>query len=333
MSQAAVNGNTAAVVKCAQTPPGDSRPRTSLRENEKTMANQTSASALQGSDSTRGRSNGAVRRPRYPKDASRGTRSQERRRERDELTLRLMGLVRRVAREMCDHLPAHVDIDDITSAGTVGLLEAMRRFETGKQVKIETYARYRIRGAILDALRELDPASRDMRRRNKHAERVFHELTHRLGRPATDGEMAEAMHMSLKEWYHAVNEFRTLGVEWLRPTQMPSLQCAEPNDLPSVGQRDPFDLCYVQEQRDFLNRALGSISERDREVLSLYYEHNLTMKQIAHRLGIDESRVSQIHSATVTRLRNRVQSMVRPAAVESRRSAARRLSPSAPASF
>ena len=266
---------------------------------------------------------------RRTRQASRGVRSQERRREHDELTLKLMGLVRRVAREMCDRLPAHVDIDDITSAGTIGLLEAMKRFETGKQVKIETYARYRIRGAILDALRELDPASRDMRRRNKQAERVFHEVTHRLGRPATDGEMAEAMHMSLTDWYRTVNEFRTLGVEWLRPTQMPSPQCSEPNDLPSVGQRDPFELCYVQEQRDFLNRALGSISERDRHLLSLYYEQNLTMRQIADRLGIDESRVSQIHSATVNRLRNRVQSMVRRPAVESPRTAARRLSPSA----
>jgi RNA polymerase sigma factor for flagellar operon FliA len=285
------------------------------------MTNQTSAS-VQSSGSTRGRG-GAVRRTRYRVQASRETRSQERRREREELTLKLMGLVRRVAREMCDHLPAHVDIDDLTSAGTVGLLEAMKRFETGKQVKIETYARYRIRGAILDALRELDPASRDMRRRNKHAERVFHELAHRLGRPATDSEMAEAMHMTLKEWYRTVNEFRTLGVEWLRPTQMPTLQCSEPNDLPALGQRGPFELCYAQERRDFLNRALASISARDREVLSLYYEHNLTMKQIADRMGIDESRVSQIHSATVSRLRNRVQSMVRATTRDSARTVAR----------
>jgi len=108
-------------------------------------------------------------------------------------------------------------------------------------------------------------------------------------------------------------------VEWLRPTLMPTLQCADQNDLPATGERDPFQLCYIQEQRDFLNRALGTVSERDREILSLYYEHNLTMKQIADRLGVDESRVSQIHSAVVNRLRNRVQSMVRrPAAAPSR---------------
>ncbi len=246
------------------------------------------------------------------KKAARTSPAERRRREREELTLKLIGLVRRVAREMRDHLPAHVDVDDLMSAGTVGLLEAVKRFESGKRVKIETYARYRIRGAILDALRDLDPASRDMRRKHKHAERVFHELSNRLGRPATDGEMAESLHMSLKQWYAMVNEFRSLGVEWLRPTLMPNMQVLSGEDLPATGQRDPFDLCYRQEQRDFLNRALTTISERDREVLSLYYEHNLTMKQIADRLGVDESRVSQIHSATVSRLRNRVQAMVRP---------------------
>jgi len=277
------------------------------------MASQTSAYAtrpLRTALAPRRRRRILAQQPGTGSERTRSASQAERRSEREELTLKLMALVRRVAREMRDHLPAHVDVDDLMSAGTVGLLEAMKRFESGKRVKIETYARYRIRGAILDALRELDPASRDMRRKHKHAEHVFHQLNNRLGRPATDGEMAEAMHVSLKEWYRAVNEFRSLGVEWLRPTLMPNPQCLDENDLPATGQRDPFDLCYRQEQRDFLNRALTTVSERDREVLSLYYEHNLTMKQIAERLGVDESRISQIHSATLSRLRTRVRAMV-----------------------
>jgi RNA polymerase sigma factor for flagellar operon FliA len=233
-----------------------------------------------------------------------------------------MGLVRRVALEMRDHLPAHVDVDDLVSAGTLGLMEAVGHFESSKHVKIETYARYRIRGAILDALRNLDPASRDMRRKNKQAERVFHELASRLGRPATDAEMAEAMHVSLKEWYRAVNEFRSLGVEWLRPTLMPTQHYPDPDDLPATGQRDAFELCYRQEQLDLLNRALDGISKRERQIFSLYYEHNLTMKQIADELGIDESRVSQVHSASLSRLRSRVQAMLRPPALDPARIAA-----------
>jgi RNA polymerase sigma factor FliA len=234
-------------------------------------------------------------------------------RRREELTLRLMGLVRRVALEMRDRLPAHVDVDDLVSAGTLGLMEAVRRFNSGKQVKIETYARYRIRGAILDALRDLDPASRDLRRKNKQAERVFHELTTRLGRPATDPEMAEALSLTLDGWYQMLQEFRSLGVDWLRPTLMPTLPYLQQDELPATGERDPFELCYLQEQRELLNRALGAISERERLILSLYYEHNFTMKRIARELGIDESRVSQIHSAVLNRLRSKVRSMVQPA--------------------
>jgi len=249
--------------------------------------------------------------------AARAALAAEHRRERDELTLRLLGLVRRVALEMRDRLPAHVEVDDLISAGTLGLMEAVRRFESGKQVKIETYARYRIRGAILDALRDLDPASRDMRRKNKQAERVFHALTTRLGRPATDAEMAEAMHLTLKQWYRTVNEFRTLGVEWLRPTWMPSMRCPDEEDLPATGQHDQFELCYRQEQRAILNRVLSTVSQRDQQILSLYYESSLTMKQIADHLGVDESRVSQIHSAIVSRLRRSVQAMMRRPELES----------------
>lgn len=278
------------------------------------MASQILANAVPARTEPRARRRKRIAAQRYRarNEAAAASLAAQRGRQREELTLKLMGLVRRVAREMRDHLPAHVDVDDLMSAGTVGLLEAVKRFESGKRVKIETYARYRIRGAILDALRHLDPASRDMRRKHKHAERVFRTLSNRLGRPAGDGEMAEAMHLSLKDWYEAVNEFRSLGVEWLRPALMPNLQFPNENDLPATGQRDAFELCYRQEQRDFLNRALTTISERDREVLSLYYEHNLTMKQIADRLGVDESRISQIHSATLSRLRNRVRAMVRP---------------------
>jgi len=236
----------------------------------------------------------------------------ERSRKHDEITVQLMGLVKRVAFEMREHLPAHLDFDDLVSAGTMGLIDAVRRFEVGKHVKIETYARYRIRGAILDALRSLDPASRDMRKKNKRAERVFRELQVKLGRPATDVEMAEALHMSLSTWYKMVHEMQTMGVEWLRPTDMaPSRPLAE-QDLPAANEADQFELCYRQEQRDLIARSLDRVSERERLVLSLYYGQDLTMKQIGDQLGIDESRVSQIHSVALNRLRSRVQSMLRP---------------------
>lgn len=254
-------------------------------------------------------------------ERSRGTRTVTRQRvalatrraaRRDELIVKLLGLVKRVALEMREHLPAHVDLDDLVSAGTLGLIDAVRRFNAGKHVKIETYARYRIRGAILDALRNLDPASRDMRRKNKKAEQVFRGLEAKLGRPATDAEMAQALHISLKEWYRIVHQLQSMGVEWLRPTQMTSARQPDEDELPAVGQQSQFDLCYREEKRAILNRALERVSERERLILSMYYERDLTMKEIGKELGIDESRVSQIHSSVLQRLRTKVQTMTRP---------------------
>lgn len=233
--------------------------------------------------------------------------------ERDELIVKLLGLVKRVALEMREHLPAHVDVDDLVSAGTLGLMDAVRRFDSGKHVKIETYARYRIRGAILDALRNLDTASRDMRKKNKKAEQVFRQLEAKLGRPATDAEMAETLRISLKEWYRTVQQLQSMGVEWLRPTHMGETRRPDEDELPAVGQQSQFDLCYQEEKRDLLNRALERVSERERLILSLYYERGLTMKEIGDELGIDESRVSQIHSVALQRLRARVQTLMRPA--------------------
>jgi RNA polymerase sigma factor FliA len=234
-----------------------------------------------------------------------------RRAESDAAVVKLLSLVKRVAFEMREHLPAHVEVDDLAGAGVLGLLDAVRRFDARKHVKIETYARHRIRGAILDSLRSLDTASRDMRRKNKAAERVYHELQARAGRPIRDDEMAQALGISLKKWYSAVQELQTMGIDWLRPTQIPDTPLADVTELPADNQRNQLDICYRREQRDLLARALTRLSERERTVVTLYYEQEMTMKEIGDQLGIDESRVSQLHSAAIDHLRHRVQSMLR----------------------
>ena len=231
--------------------------------------------------------------------------------ESDAAVVKLLSLVKRVAFEMREHLPAHVEVDDLAGAGVLGLLDAVRRFDARKHVKIETYARHRIRGAILDSLRSLDTASRDMRRKNKTAERVYHELQARAGRPVRDDEMAQALGISLKKWYSAVQELQTMGMDWLRPTQIPETPLADVTELPADNHKNQMDICYRREQRDLLARALTRLSERERTVVTLYYEQEMTMKEIGEQLGIDESRVSQLHSAAIVHLRNRVQSMLR----------------------
>lgn len=229
-----------------------------------------------------------------------------------EVVARLLPLVKRTALQMREHLPAHVDVDDLVGTGVLGLLDAVRKFDAGKRVKLESYARYRIRGAILDGLRSLDSASRDMRKKNKKVEKVYRELESQLGRPVTDPEMAEALGISLPKWYSIVQELQAVGINWLRPAWYVPPQAPVEECLVADDRENPFDLCYRREQRDLLNQAIARLPERERTIVSLYYTQDLTMKEIAERLDIDESRVSQLHSGALARLRMRVQAMIRP---------------------
>jgi RNA polymerase sigma factor FliA len=226
--------------------------------------------------------------------------------DREELAVKLLPLVKRVALEVRERLPQHVDLEDLAGAGVLGLLDAVRKFDARKHVKIETYARHRIRGAILDSLREMDTASRDMRKKNKAAEKTYRELQTKFGRAVTDEEMAQALGLTMKRWYRTLQELNSVGIDWLRPNHIPEVCALDETSLPEQDQETPFEACYRNEQKEILARAMGLLPERERDVISLYYTHELTMKQIGDRLGIDESRVSQIHSAAVSHLRSKV---------------------------
>ncbi|MBI1941573.1 MAG: FliA/WhiG family RNA polymerase sigma factor [Acidobacteria bacterium] len=230
------------------------------------------------------------------------------------MVLKLLPLVKRMALQMRERLPLHVELDDLVSTGVLGLVDAVRKFDSRKDVKLESYARHRIRGAMLDGLRSVDSASRDMRKKEKKAESVYRSLELRLGRPPGDVEMARALGITLTKWYRAARELQAVGFDWLRP--MSSVRVKEFKEtsgesLPADGRDNQFDQCYRREQRDLLNRALTRLSERERQIVQLYYHHDLTMKQVGSRLGIDESRVSQLHSAALARLRSRINEAVR----------------------
>jgi RNA polymerase sigma factor FliA len=251
-----------------------------------------------------------------PWNSHSGARVQREAKDRDtihQLVLSLLPLVKRVALQMRERLPMHVELDDLISTGVLGLMDAVQKFDDSKQVKLEQYARHRIRGAILDGLRGLDAASRDMRRKNKHAEGVYRRLEARLGHAPNDQEMAGGLGISLSRWYKTVLELTSLGVDWLRPLASVGTQESAfsiEDTFPDDNEGYQFEACYRREQRELLQRALGRIPERERQVVELYYQQELTMREIGERLGIDESRVSQLHSSALGRLRKRVKDFI-----------------------
>jgi len=233
--------------------------------------------------------------------------------ERDQLVVKLLPLVKRMAFQVRERLPLHVEMNDLLSTGALGLVDAVHKFDARKRVKLESYARYRIRGAILDGLRSLDSASRDMRKKNKKAETVYGALEAKLHRAPNDEELAAALGVSLEKWYRAVRELQTVGMDWLRPMGSVGTKESRPASdevLVADNQEHQFASCYRREQKEILQRTLQRIPERERQIVELYYDQELTMKEIGEKLGIDESRVSQLHSATLARLRLRVKEIL-----------------------
>ena len=237
--------------------------------------------------------------------------------ERQRLLVEMLPLVKRMAFKIREHLPAHVEVDDLLANGVLGLVDAVSKFDTTKRVKLESYARHRVRGGILDGLRSLDPASRDLRRKHKRIQKLYRELEVKLGRPVEDEEIAAALGLSLAQWHHTLNEIQSVGFDCgartlsAGPTTKSVSRRIEPALLADDGP-DPFDLCYRREQHEILGRALSHLRERDRQIITLYYQQDLTMKQIAEHLNLDESRVSQLHSAALVRLKASVDSLLHP---------------------
>jgi len=242
--------------------------------------------------------------------AARSSRGELAKAERDSQVLDLVPLVRRMAARMRRTLPAHIELDDLVSAGVLGLLDAANKFDARKQVKIESYARHRIRGAILDGLRSLDTASRDLRKKNKRIEKTIRDLESSLGRRVEAGEAAKALGVSLEKWHHDLQELQAAGVDSLGSGTPKASQFVNAEDLPASNQPSPLDLYCSRERYEIAKRALACLPPRERTIITLYDSREMTMKQIGARLRIDESRVSQLHSAAVARLRLTVKAIL-----------------------
>jgi RNA polymerase sigma factor for flagellar operon FliA len=225
--------------------------------------------------------------------------------ERNDLVMRELPQVYYVAARIRERLPKNVDIEDLVQAGVLGLLDACRNYDASKDAQFSTFAKFRIRGAILDSLRKLDWGSRTLRRKGREIATSITKLEGVLGRQPLEEEIAADLHMRLEELQNAMTQLDGL---YLVGQQTNSLHDhAESFDLiesaQSTDENNPFELCLEGERKEQLAEAISHMSEREQLILSLYYQEELTMKEISEIVGIVVSRVSQIHAAAMVKLR------------------------------
>ncbi len=212
-------------------------------------------------------------------------------------------LVRRVARRLLVHKPPHIDAEELIGWGMEGLLHALQRFDPTKRVAFEAYARLRIRGAILDRLRATDFMARRLRLKAKRLERAYHTLEVRLGRPATEEEVAAELGIELEALREMLVQLGRSGAVSLEDPG--EIGAAEPQALEKIldaDRADPLDALLSRERARLVGKAIAELPPRERSVVSLYYHEGITMREVAEVLGITESRVSQLHSQALLRL-------------------------------
>jgi RNA polymerase sigma factor FliA len=226
--------------------------------------------------------------------------------ERERMMLEQMPAVRWIARRIHERLPQHVDLDDLVSAGTLGLLDAMKKYDPARKVQFRSYAQFRIRGAILDSLRTLDWSPRDLRRKGRAVEETIRRLTAQYGRAPSEPEIAREMGLVLEDYQQLLGELKGLEIGTLHAERSEDSGEEELAYIPSREEDDPLFRCLRGEMQERLAGAIDQLPERERLVVTLYYYEEMTMKEIGLVLGVVESRVSQIHSSAVVHLRARL---------------------------
>lgn len=221
--------------------------------------------------------------------------------KRDRIVLEHLPLVKAIAVRVHENLPVHVDLDDLVHAGILGLFDAAGKFNPEKQVAFSSYAKHRIKGAILDSLRQLDWASRDLRRRHKQVEAATQDLAATLQRAPTEEEIANRLGIEVDRWRQMMVDLRNVGLisASVRPADHEDLPAP---DFPGKPETQPDSMCAREQMRSMLGHAMKALPERYQKVVVLYYTNEMTMKEIGGVLGINESRVSQIHKSALEKM-------------------------------
>lgn len=233
---------------------------------------------------------------------------------RQKLIIYYSPLAKYIAGRIASNLPKSIDIQDLIQSGILGLIDAIEKFDPDRDIKFETYALSRIKGAIIDSLRSLDWLPRTLRLKVKEIDRVYYELEAKLRRAPTEEELAMALDITVEELQQILAEARFSSVVALEET----LSAAESGDeeqklylmIPDRSSVDPFEAVEQKELKEYLAQAIQKLPEKERKVVILYYYTGLTLKEIGELLGVTESRASQIHSKAISRLRSMLKQVI-----------------------
>jgi len=225
--------------------------------------------------------------------------------ERDQLIMKYVPLVKSVVGRITARLPSHVvDREDLIHVGVIGLMSALEKYDANRNVQFETYARFRIRGAVLDEMRSRDWVPRSTRSKDNKLEAAFEKLQKKLGRSPDEEEVAEFLKMTMEEYFQLLDESRCISM--ISSEDLPGDyldRLSRDKMLETVDHGNPLELLKSSELREGMKKAVNQLPEKERLVLALYYYEELTMKEIGKVLNLTESRVCQLHTQAILRLR------------------------------
>jgi RNA polymerase sigma factor for flagellar operon FliA len=233
---------------------------------------------------------------------------------REEMILKYTPLIKYIAHRLAMRLPPHVSVEDLMSAGVIGLMDALNKFDPGKKVQFKTYAEFRIKGAMLDELRSSDWVSRSVRQKAAQLEKTFQTLEKKRGRAVEDEEVAQEMGLSLDHYYNLVNEVNgvfLLDLENVRNKIGKPPEEDLVNLLMDDKEKQPFHLLGLEELKKVLAQAIDELTPKEKTVISLYYYEELTLKEIGEVLGFTESRICQIHAKAILKLKSKIRYYMR----------------------
>ena len=228
--------------------------------------------------------------------------------EKDKLITEYASLIKFIAQKIAVRLPSNIELDDLISAGVIGLMDAIDKWDPTRDNKFKTYAEFRIRGAILDELRAQDWVPRSIRDKAKLLDKTVQNLEAEMGRIATEEEVAKAMNISIDEFHDLLNQVRPVSLLSIDEAQSFSNVDKKSilNILEGTKLNNPYVQLNIKVVKDVVTKAIEELPERQRLVLSLYYYEDLNLKEIGKVLRVTESRVSQLHAQAVSRLRSKL---------------------------